>query len=434
MPKPAERETLTDARVKNAKPDPKKQYQINDARLEGLAIRIMPSGRKSWILSYKKPETGKFTRWKIGKYTGNKSGMTLAEARKKAGPKLNLLQEDTDPAQVERTAAENRRAHTFKSVVDEYLEARKPDLRPSTYGDYKRKLRRLEFRDWETRPIASITRDDVYTALKKILDRGKKRECNLTFAVLHKFFDWAELERGIPFDRPVPTCRMKKLSKEKKNKNPKNKRLLTHAEIRKIWAKLETKNPYHNILKILFYTGLRTSEVAGMRWSELDIDNRVWLMSGERTKNGYDHKIYLTDQLLEIIEKQPVLNGGDWVFPASRAKKDHFDAKASKLKKNLDEACEDIAPWQVRHIRPTMRTAIVQKPLSVPVHVAEAMLNHQSGTKAGISGTYDHADYWEGDETPDAWTRWANYLDHLLAEKEGEFEADKVVDIRAASR
>jgi integrase len=54
-------------------------------------------------------------------------------------------------------------------------------------------------------------------------------------------------------------------------------------------------------------------EVAGMRRSELDLDNGRWNLPGTRTKNGKAHIVYLSKQVTEIIEQLPRLDG-DLVF------------------------------------------------------------------------------------------------------------------------
>jgi len=74
-------------------------------------------------------------------------------------------------------------------------------------------------------------------------------------------------------------------------------------------ATLQLGWPFGPLLRLLLLTGQRESEVAGLRWSELDIPNRVWDLPGMRTKNGKAHIIHLSDLRSKSSTSCPDVHG-----------------------------------------------------------------------------------------------------------------------------
>ena len=70
--------------------------------------------------------------------------------------------------------------------------------------------------------------------------------------------------------------------------------------------------PFGSVAELLILTGARRSEIAHLRWSEIEGD--TIRLSGERTKNGDPHTIPLSKPALEILAKLPRIAGSDLVF------------------------------------------------------------------------------------------------------------------------
>ena len=69
---------------------------------------------------------------------------------------------------------------------------------------------------------------------------------------------------------------------------------------------------------MLILSGQRLGEVAGMRWSEIDFDKRVWRLPAERVKNKRPHEVPLTAQMLAILDSLPRVADRDIVFSTTR--------------------------------------------------------------------------------------------------------------------
>lgn len=74
--------------------------------------------------------------------------------------------------------------------------------------------------------------------------------------------------------------------------------------------------------EFLLHTVCRSGEVRGAMWSEINLDDRVWVVPGSRTKMKRDHRVPLTQQSMAILERAKALRRDDCdlVFPSLRGK------------------------------------------------------------------------------------------------------------------
>jgi integrase len=104
---------------------------------------------------------------------------------------------------------------------------------------------------------------------------------------------------------------------------------LQPEEIRTIWQRIELGGTTINgrpvtmlestriALKLLLLTGQRVSEVTQPPKSEFNLDERIWTIPGERTKNQRLHRLPLPKACWALIERAIELSGSsDWLFPS----------------------------------------------------------------------------------------------------------------------
>ena len=161
--------------------------------------------------------------------------------------------------------------------------------------------------------------------------------------------------------------------------------------------------PFGTLVNLLMLTAQRRGEVAGMRWSELYLDKRQWLIPCERTKNKRAHMLPLSDAAVELLTAVPRLNG-TLVFPA-RGREMEVMSGFSKMKPKLEAICPIVA-WGMHDLRRSAATGMAR--LGVPPHVVERVLNHSSGTFAGVAGVYNRFEY--APEMRDALELWARHI------------------------
>jgi integrase len=185
------------------------------------------------------------------------------------------------------------------------------------------------------------------------------------------------------------------------------------------------------MVRLLMLTGQRREEVAGMTWAEISEGLATWTIPGTRTKNGVPHLVPLSQPVRELL--QGLLSGPEalqrghqdrraklaLVFPGERGTP--FSGW-SKAKSALDTA-SGVSGWWLHDLRRTLATGLQR--LGVRLEVTEAVLNHLSGSRAGIVGIYQRHDWAEEKRSAlDAWSA------HLLAAAEGRLTLGKVVPFK----
>ena len=112
-------------------------------------------------------------------------------------------------------------------------------------------------------------------------------------------------------------------------------RLLTDHELRNVWQAADKPlgGPFGALVKLLILTGQRRDEVAGMKWSEIDLEARLWTLPPERVKNDEKHEVPLSDALMGVMQALPRIGER---FPAHLERYDTPSSGYSKGKRRLD--------------------------------------------------------------------------------------------------
>ena len=132
------------------------------------------------------------------------------------------------------------------------------------------------------------------------------------FATIRRFFNWMISRRVYGIDRS-PCDRM--LPRDLVGERVLRSRILNDAELRAFWAATEKLGyPYGPLFRLLLVAGQRKSEVAEARWSEIDLEKKLWTIPSERMKAGAVHLVPLSDMAVAILQSLPRFKRGDFVF------------------------------------------------------------------------------------------------------------------------
>ena len=182
-------------------------------------------------------------------------------------------------------------------------------------------------------------------------------------------------------------------------------RVLSDAELAAVWSNSRTLGyPFGPLYQLLLLTGARKSEVAGARWSEVDLKKKLWTVPPERFKSNASHLVPLSDAAVAIIEALPRFTKGDHLFTTTYGEKPV--GGFSKAKVRLDKLMS-AAPWVIHDIRRTVRTRLAS--LRISDLVAEMVIGH--GRK-GIQRVYDQHTY--EPEMREALELWAARLRDIV--------------------
>jgi integrase len=405
---------LTALSVARLNPPPVGQVDYFDSAFPAFGLRVSVAGTRTYFVMTR--VQGKLARLTIGKakVAEDDPGISLRDAREKAGELTDLASRGIDPRQLkqeERAANQERARNTFFGVAERFMEQYvEPRLAMSTHREYRRTLFGDDTSRWAKRPITGITRADVRAVLDAMVARGSAGAANHTLAYLKKFFNWCaekDLIEIPPTDRIKPPA----------HKNV-GERTLSEAEIVEVWQAFEVEGGlFGPLFKLLLLTGQRRAEVGGMRWSELsNLDGvaPLWEIPGSRTKNKRAHLVPLVPQTVAIIEALPRVGEGDLLFTTTGSTpvsgfgkaKERADAWIADTRKAAGK--KSMPEWDLHDLRRTMVTMMNER-LRVAPHVVEACVNHISGkAKAGVAGVYNKALYL--DERREALESWARFV------------------------
>jgi integrase len=422
---------LTVTRIDNAKATSSRQ-EIPDGLLVGLYLVVQPSGAKSFAVRYR--YAGRPRKLTLGAFPA----INLETARTLGAKALRAAAEGRDPAtekqsakgDARRQAAEEIRGKRdlFENVARDFIErhamksnrettwretARILGLRPSP--DDPTKLVEIGgdvMSAWRGRKIQEISKRDIVALLDAVNDRGSPIMANRVLSAVRKLFNWCVARDVIQ----VSPCTLVTPPAPERSRD----RVLSDDELRLVWNAADGDGwPFGPLVKLLVLTGQRLSEVGGMRWNEIDLEARLWTLPPERVKNGERHEVPLSDAAAGILAALPrIKTTKGFVFATRR---DAAVSGFSRAKDRLDAAILANVPsgakapehWTFHDLRRSMASGMA--PLGTQMHVVEKIMNHSSGTFAGVAGVYQRYDFYN--EKRIALAAWASHVESVVSGK-----------------
>jgi len=289
---------LTKRFVESLRPDPAKETFAWDADVKGFGVRILRSGRKTFLFQYA------IGRRKSRVTVGVTDSMTTEDAREVARDLYARVKRGEDPA---ATIRQRRNAQTVSDLCDRFMaEHVETHCKPTTIGDYGNIIEKYIRPELGHLLIADIRRADVAALHHRM--HGRKFQANRMVAVVSKMFNLAELW-GLRPDGTNPTRHVKRYKEASRS------RYLSDEEIARLWHTLDelerdgTYTPHQlGAFRLLLLTGCRVSEIQFLKW-EFVREDRFELpdsKTGART-------IFLSDAAMEALFAIPRIVGNPYV-------------------------------------------------------------------------------------------------------------------------
>lgn len=397
---------LTQKQIENLKPGDKR-LELADG--QGLYLILQPSGMAAWAVRYR--ANGRMRKLTLGPFPR----ISLADARKQARKALASVDAGGDP-QGEKLAARanlqvaNDHHDRIEKTVTSFLAGHaKRKLKPNSQKEAERILNKHVVARWSGRRLSEIGKRDIRGLLDEIIADGHGVMANRVLSWFRLLCNWA-VEREMISANPCVGIRAPT------DEQPRE-RVLDDNELLGVWRASEALGgAAGRMLRVLVLTGQRLREVAQMQWSEVDLDAATWMLPGVRAKNGRSHIIPLAPRAVEILKSTPRFEG-DAVFTIDGIRP---IAGFGTIKARLDRLLpKEMAAWQLHDLRRTLASGCQR--LGVPIHIVEKLLNHASGSFAGIVGVYQRHEY--RDEQRAAAEMWGRHIEQLVSGK----PADNVV-------
>jgi integrase len=299
--------SLSDAQARNAKPRPK-PYKIADG--EGLFLLVTPSGGKYWRLKYF--FAGKEKLLALGVYPE----VSLADARERRTQARKALTVGNDPGDVKKDAkrlATLRSTNSFEAVAREWFENRKHAWAPITADTKLSRLERYILPKLGQRPVAAVTAPEVLAMLRTVEDSGALETTRRLMNICAQVFTYA-IATGRAERNPVPDLRG-----ALKPQVVKHRSFLKENELPAYLEKLDAYDgsPQTKLaLRLLLLTFVRTIELRGAQWTEIDWDKAEWRIPAERMKMKELHIVPLAKQAIAVLRELEKHSGHrQYVFP-----------------------------------------------------------------------------------------------------------------------
>lgn len=385
---------LNNTAIKNLKPS-KKPFKKSDEK--GLYLLVHPNGGKYWQLKYRfsnKQKTLSF---------GTYPEISLKEARDKRDEARKQIRDGLDPSH-EKKMVKLRQSinaeNSFESVARNWHNNQSQSWTQRHADTVIRNLKKDIFKIIGFRPIAQITAPELLLALRKIEDRGAldiAKKMRQTCGQIFKFAIASGLaERNIALD----------LQGALKTRKAKHFNTIEAKELPQLVQKIEQYEG--NIqtklgLQLALLTFVRTTELRGARWEEIDFENKIWEIPAQRMKMKTKHLVPLCKQSLEVLKNLQDINGNrEFIFP-NRQNPDKFISENTLLYAMYRLGYHGRAT--VHGFRSLASTVLNESGL-FKEDVIERQLAH--GERNKVRAAYNHAQYLDDRREMMEW--WGEFI------------------------
>jgi integrase len=277
------------------------EHFIWDDSLPGFGVRILPSGRKGYIVQYRAGRRSR--RMSLGPSTV----LTCEQARTRAITIIAAARGGDDPA---ATRDADRRTATVKELAErfdkEHVSLR---IKESTAKGYRRLLQLTILPALGRHRVTEVTRADIAKLHHDL--RHIPYEANRCLEVISKMFSLAEMW-GLRPDGSNPRKHIKKYAEEKRE------RFLSPAELKRVGEVLREMESEGIELpsaiaatRLLILTGCRLNEIMTLQWEHVDLPGKALRLPDSKTGAKVVH---LGQPAIDVLEKVALVETNPWVI------------------------------------------------------------------------------------------------------------------------
>ena len=393
---------LTDVAIRNAKPGAK---AIKLADGGGMFLLITPAGGKLWRLKYR--VEGREKLLAIGSYPE----IGLGEARRRREEARELIALGKDPSrekQREKVRARIQAADTFKAICDEYCEKRRRDgakgwaPATATRSEY---LLSLVCGSIGKLPIGEIEPADVLTAIRRIEGKGKLESARRSLQLAGAVFRYAVATARLVSD---PTRDLR---------GALTAPTVTHygaiTDAKKAGELLRAIDDYDGsgitrlALQIAPHVFVRPGELRHAEWSEIDLDDALWIIPAGKMKMRKPHHVPLSRQAIALFREVRAVTGqAGYVFPSTRTRARPMSENTLNAGlRRLGYATDEMTAHGFR----AMASTLLNESGKWNPDAIERALAHGDTDK--VRAAYHRSAYWKERVAMAQW--WSDYLDTL---------------------
>ncbi len=338
--------------------------------------------------------------------------ISLREARAKRDELMKLVERGINPlAERRRQGQEQAGKRTFAEAAQAYIAQHKGGWSVSSLGAWARSTRR-DAASLAKLKIDEIAVEDVKRCVAPLWDAGCLVAARLTLKRLESVFNFARAHGWTKADNPAAWGVFQYITPKRPKGEPPRHPALEWRKLPPVIAKLrQSRSMSAKALEFIALTATRASEATEMRWSEVDMEARLWSIPSQRTKTRLPHRVALSDRAMAIMAELAEHRVGNFVFIGRRGGKP--PSRTAVWTQCRQATGDEASP---HGFRSSFRSWWADN--GVPRDVAEASLAH---VVKGVEGSYQRSDLLE--RRRPLMQAWSDYLDGKTA--------DNVVPLKA---
>lgn len=419
---------------------------IRDATVKGLELRVTAQGSKTWALRYRRQSDGTKRIVTLGGFPD----YSLEEARDWAEDRKREIARGEDPAAKRQARKE---AVTFEDLANDWIDRHGKINKSDRAVRDDRSMLKLHINpEIGSMKAIEVRKRDVIRLLDAVQAKVDARTAdskhprrmthrpNRVFETVRAIFRWAIGRDVLQID---PTSGVAPPIKKEKARE----RELSPDEIRTLWTalgatpierrKLPKGSPTGTravsdrelkmtratalAIQIALVTAQRIGEVAGIAKAELDLNDiaPMWVIPGERTKNGEPNRVPLSPLAVKLIKAAAALSveNKKWLFPSAIDPEKAIDPHAPTKALERSREALGIDNFRIHDLRRTAATGMAE--LGINPHTVSLVLNHISVRRGTITGkVYDRYSY--DREKREALNAWGVQLEKIISGAEND--------------
>ncbi len=405
---------LTDTKVQKLKPK-EKPYREPDK--EGLYLLIESNGRKKWQFRFTWEVSGKKQRpWQsIGPYPE----ISLKQARSIALESRELLAQDINPIEYKRqqkidqqlekqSEIESNRGMTFEDLFKLWHKHNSEEWTYEHARDIWERIEKHLLPSLKNMPLDEIKPMDMIHVLKKIEQAGLIETTRRIKQYANRIFrfgiGFGHCEKNPAGDLPTDIF--------KKGQSENYPHVTDSKALKQVLLAIDSYQGDISTLKALEmqpHVFLRSKELAGIRWSEINEKDKILEIPAERMKKKRSHLIPLSKEVLDIIEyMRPISGDCEYLFPSSRTLLRPINEQS------LNAALHRLGLKGIQTFHGFRHTASTMlNEMGFVGDIIEKQLAHEESNK--VRRVYNKAQYLS--QRQDMMQKWSNYLDSLKTSK-----------------
>ena len=388
---------------------------------EGLYLEIDDSGKR-WLLRYQLK--GKRTFFGLGGY--NKKTNSLAIARQKVTEAKLLIARGIHPVEQSKAEKDARAAlevqakrevdakkYTFEVVAEQYIDSKRAEWRNKKHAtQWLNTLRANAFPFFGDMPVRDIEKADVIRCLNPIW-KTKTETASRVRGRIEAILDYAQVsgwrnEGANParwkghlsklYPSPGQAKKVRDIEAESDGHHP----AMAFEELPEFYLRLSNRaGVAAKALQLTILTAVRTASIRFAKWSQFDLDKKLWIIPAGNMKSGEEFRVALSDHAIDLLKEMPRLD--DWVFVGGKQGKPLSDGAMLSLLRRMDRT--DVT---VHGFRSTFRDWVGEE-TNFPTNLAEYALAHKLGNET--ERAYARGDQLEKRrELMEAWGSYVNSL------------------------